>query len=202
MHNDSTIIRVSPVYEVEQKFRVTDPGALEQKLVALAARFRDPIEQIDRYFTHPSRDFVKTDEALRLRRVGDEMVLTWKGPRIDSATKTRREIELPVGPAGTAGGATVDAWTELLEALGFRRVMDVVKRRRPARVPWQGCDVEAALDSVAGLGDFLELELQARAGEVPQARAVIESLGVALGCDAQERRSYLELLMLARPLTR
>ena len=191
------------MYEVEQKFRVADPAALEVRLVTLAARFREPVEQVDRYFAHPSRDFVKTDEALRLRRVGDDVAVTWKGPRIDSASKTRREVELPLAaapprPAGPPGGqATLDRWTELLEALGFRRVRDVAKRRRTARVPWQGTEIEAALDHVAGLGDFLELELQAAQGEVPLASACIESLARALGCVEQERRSYLELVIAA-----
>lgn len=191
------------MYEVEQKFPVADPAALEARLVGLAARFREPVEQVDRYFAHPCRDFVKTDEALRLRRVGDDVAATWKGPRIDSASKTRRELELglapvPPLPGGPRGGqATLDRWTELLEALGFRRVRDVAKRRRAARVLWQGTEVEAALDRVAGIGDFLELELQAAAGEVPLATACIESLARTLGCDAQERRSYLELVIAA-----
>jgi adenylate cyclase class 2 len=191
------------VYEVEQKFPVADPAALEARLVGLAARFREPVEQVDRYFAHPCRDFVKTDEALRLRRVGDDVAATWKGPRIDSASKTRRELELglapvPPLPGGPRGGqATLDRWTELLEALGFRRVRDVAKRRQAARVLWQGTEVEAALDHVAGIGDFLELELQAAAGEVPLATACIESLARTLGCDAQERRSYLELVIAA-----
>jgi adenylate cyclase class 2 len=191
------------VYEVEQKFRVADPAALESRLVALAARFRDPVEQVDRYFAHPCRDFVKTDEALRLRRVGDEVAVTWKGPRIDSAAKSRRELELglaevPALPGGPRGGqATLDRWTELLEALGFRPVRDVAKRRRAARVLWQGTEVEVALDTVAGLGDFLELELQAAQGEVPLATACIESLARQLGCGEPERRSYLELVITA-----
>jgi adenylate cyclase class 2 len=184
------------------KFPAADISTLEQKLVGLAARFREPIEQIDLYFAHPSRDFAKTDEALRLRRVGDEVAITFKGPRIDAATKTRREIELPIAALGPAGGRTITAWTELLEALGFRRVMEVAKRRRPARVPWQGCDVDVAIDSIVGLGDFVEVELQARQAEVPQARVVLESLAAALGCGGQERRSYLELLLLGRPITR
>lgn len=191
------------VYEVEQKFRVADTAAVERRLVSLAARFRDPLEQMDRYFAHPCRDFARSDEALRLRRCGAEVMVTWKGPRIDTASKTRLEMELGVAqaeplPGGPPGGqATVDRWTELLEALGFRRVRDVVKRRRPARVPWQGTEVEVALDSVAGLGDFLELELQAGAGEVPQARACIDALARELGCAESERRSYLELLTAA-----
>jgi adenylate cyclase class 2 len=190
------------VYEVEQKFRVADPAPIEAKLVSLAARFRDPIE-VDRYFAHPCRDFVKTDEALRLRRVGDSVAVTWKGPRIDSAAKTRRELELglaevPPLPGGPRGGqATLDRWSELLTALGFRPVRDVVKRRRPARVLWHGTEVEVDLDTVAGLGDFVELELQAAQGEVPLATACIESLARELGCGEQERRSYLELLIAA-----
>lgn len=191
-----------PVYEVEMKFPAGDVAALERRLVGLAARFHEPIDQVDLYFAHPSRDFAKTDEALRLRRVGNEVAITWKGPRIDTATKTRREIELPLTPLGAAGVGTIGHWTELLEALGFRRVLEVAKRRRPARVPWQGCDVDVAIDAVDGLGDYVEVELQARQGEVPQARAVLESLAAALGCSGQERRSYLELLLLKRPITR
>ena len=191
------------MYEVEQKFRVTDPGVIDERLVALAARFREPVEQVDRYFNHPCRDFARTDEALRIRRVGDDVAVTWKGPRIDSDTKTRREMELGLAaveplPGGPRGGqATLDRWTELFEALGFRRVRDVAKRRRAARVPWQGTEAEVALDSVDGLGEFVELELQASQGEVPQAIACLESLARALGCEGVERQSYLELLIAA-----
>lgn len=187
------------MYEVEVKFPVADMAALERKLVSLAARFREPVEQVDRYFAHPCRDFARTDEALRLRRVGDDVAVTWKGPRVDTATKTRREIELALAavPAERAGGPplTLERWTELLEAIGFRRVLEVAKRRRTARVPWQGAEVEAALDSVAGLGEFLELELQARQGEIPLAQACITSLAQELGCGTPEPRSYLEMLL-------
>jgi adenylate cyclase class 2 len=188
------------VYEVEIKFPVADPAAVEARLIALAARFRDPVEQADSYFAHPCRDFARTDEALRLRRDGDDVKITWKGPRIDTATKTRREIELDLGVAAAGdprppADATLLDWTQLLEALGFRSVLTVKKRRRPARVPWQGAEVDVAVDSVAGLGDYLELELLARPGEVPQARAILESLARELGCTNPERRSYLELLL-------
>ena len=187
------------VYEVEVKFPVADPGDLERKLVTLAARFRGPVEQTDLYFAHPARDFARTDEALRLRRVGDQVAITWKGPRIDAATKTRREIELPLGqlPAALPGGppTTLERWTDLLESLGFRPVREVAKRRVTARVLWQGAEVDVALDHVDGLGDFVELELQAREGEVPLAQACVTSLAHELGCGEPERRSYLELLL-------
>jgi len=187
------------VYEVELKFRVADLPAVEGMLTALGACFAAPVEQVDRYFAHPSRDFAKTDEALRLRRVGDEIAITWKGPRQAGGGKTRREIELPletVSQADSSGASpTLDRWTELLEALGFRRVREVAKRRRSACLPWQGVEVEIALDAVAGLGDYLELELLATADEVPAAQARIEALASELGVGPPEPRSYLEMVL-------
>jgi adenylate cyclase class 2 len=186
------------VYEVELKFPVTELPALEQRLKLCGAQWHDPIDQVDRYFNHPCRDFASTDEALRLRLNGDAVVITWKGPRIDAGTKTRREIELPLSgrpPQGDPAELTIDRWTEILEALGFRPVATVAKRRRPASVHWEGVLVDVALDRVAGLGDYLELEVQATETDVPQARTCLESLAHELGCGTAERRSYLELLL-------
>jgi len=188
------------VYEVELKFHVADAAALERQLADLGGRFASPIEQIDRYFAHPARDFAVTDEALRLRRVGDDVAITWKGPRLGVGAKTREELELGVAavtsPAGTASGSdTIDRWTALLEALGFRQVREVAKRRRPVRVAWNGVEIEAAVDHVAGIGDFVELELLAEADGISQATEQLESLAAALGCTHPERRSYLELML-------
>jgi adenylate cyclase class 2 len=200
--HDSVSPPRSTVYEVELKFRLIDPAALEGRLTALGARFSESIAQVDRYFAHPARDFATTDEALRLRRVGDDVAITWKGPQLAGGTKTRREIELPLeaiaegGPGGQP--VTLDRWTELLEALSFRRVLEVAKRRRPGRVAWDGDDIELALDAVIDLGDFLELELLATPEQVPAAQARLESLARAIGCGAPEPRSYLELLLLER----
>ena len=189
------------VYEVELKFPLSRGAGVEAALVRLAARFRPAIEQADVYFAHPSRDFAQTDEALRLRREGDGVAITWKGPRIGLAAKTRREIELPLAafPPASGGSATLEAWSELLTALGFRRVWEVVKCRRPARVAWQGREVEVAIDTVTGLGDFLELEIVASEEEIPPVLSCLQSLAAELGCGPPERRSYLEMLLAARP---
>ena len=189
------------MYEVELKFAVSGRAALERRLVEMGGRLAEPQEQVDRYFAHPCRDFAQTDEALRLRRVGDSVAITWKGPRIDAATKTRREIELDVAPLSATlhAGPTLSSWTELLEALGFRRVLEVAKRRQPVRLVWQGAEVDVALDTVVELGEFLELEIMAEEGEVPAARARLESLALELGLGATERRSYLELILQSQP---
>jgi adenylate cyclase class 2 len=191
------------VYEVEQKYPLADVPAVEVALARLGATWHGTAGQVDRYFNHPSRDFAITDEALRLRRTDDTLAITWKGPRLDATAKARREIELPLAEAAVpaAAGAevavpaTLDRWTELLGALGFRQVLEVAKRRRLATVAWQGAAIEIAIDHVAGLGDFVELELQADAAGIAAAAARVESLARELGCTNPERRSYLEMLL-------
>ena len=74
--------------------------------------------QRDRYFNHPSRDFAQTDEALRIRTQGRETRITYKGPIVDSQTKTRREIEIPVG----AHDGDDEKLAQVLVLLGFREV--------------------------------------------------------------------------------
>ena len=184
------------LYEVELKFPVPDLAAFSRKLIELAIPISPAQEEMDVYFAHPSRDFVKTDEALRLRRRGDANYITYKGPKIDVTTKakTRREIELPLGP----GPESLASWTALLEAVGFRPAGEVRKSRRKADIPWQGREVEASLDEVEGVGTFVEFELVVEESRVESAKACIQSLAQSFGLTQGERSSYLELLLKVR----
>jgi adenylate cyclase class 2 len=186
---------MATVYEVEMKFSVADPAVLRARLGGVGGVFSAPRTQIDRYYAHPSRDFAVTDEALRLRRDTDRVAITWKGPRIDAATKTRREIELPLVPAEGGPAATLAAWDGLLFALGFRPVREVRKRRTTVHLDWQSAAVEVAIDEVEGLGTFVELEQQVAAAGVEAARGRLLALAESLACGPSERRSYLELLL-------
>jgi adenylate cyclase class 2 len=177
--------------EVEQKFRIAALSELEGRLAALGSRREHTVDQVDCYFAHPSRDFAQSDEALRLRRVGDLNYITYKGPKLDATTKTRREIEIPLADGESAAAEA----GSLLAALGFTRVADVYKRRTYCTLHWRGRDIGVALDHVADLGDFVELELIAELADVEAARDCIVSLAKELGLAGSERRSYLELLL-------
>ncbi len=180
--------------EVEQKFRVDDLAGLERQLALLGAKPGDEQVQVDLYYAHPSRDFAVTDEALRLRRVGTENYITYKGPKLDTTTKTRRELELAL-PTGEEGA---EAAAALLEVLSFRKVLEVSKRRRHLTLAWQGYEVTVALDHLNGLGDFVELELLADESSMPAAQAAVAALAEHLALRNSERRSYLELMLAAR----
>ena len=181
-------------YEVEQKFRLADPAALEARLRAIAVALAAQIEQADRYFAHPSRDFAATDEALRIRSVGERNWVTYKGPKIDRTTKTRRELELPIEP-GESGAAR---FAELFAALGFTPVATVRKRRRKAALDWRGEHVEIVLDEVDELGQFCEMEISADDARLDAARAALADLARELRLTDVERRSYLEMLLATR----
>src|SRR5262245_15667896 len=125
-------------WEVEQKFRLTAPETVRSELLALGVHFEPAITQVDRYFQHPVRDFAKTDEALRLRQVGERNFITYKGPKIDPLTKTRRELELPLPD----GPAITNQYAELLMALGFSPAGTVRKARQVGKISRQGKNIE------------------------------------------------------------
>jgi len=178
--------------EVEQKFAVADVQALEQKLAQLGALPGDTELQVDRYYGHPQRDFAATDEALRVRRDGQMVYLTYKGPKLDQTTKTRREIELLLG---IGDGTQADA-SSMLEILGFRPVAEVRKTRRAFSISQpDGREIHILLDSVDRVGDYVEIEMVVDEAGTDAARAAVAKLAERLGLSQGERRSYLELLL-------
>ena len=178
-------------YEVEQKYPVADLQQLKLELAKMNATPEPAIEQVDQYFAHPAKDFSQTDEALRIRRVGEQNYLTYKGPKLDTTTKTRREIEVPL----ESGELGFDRFAELLESLGFRTVAQVRKARQPFKLRWQDRAINVDLDEVVGVGSFVELELIVADDEVEAAKACIATLAAHLQLAQNERRSYLELLL-------
>lgn len=178
-------------FEVEQKFAVENLKALEQQLLALGVTIGPAQLQVDRYFAHPSRDFAKTDEALRIRSMGDDNVITYKGPRFKSETKSRREIELPLSPQA----AGLNEFTALLEALGFTRVAEVRKHRRHGTIYHAGREVALALDEVDQVGSFCELELCCDEQGLAAAQETIIALAKQLGLSNPLQSSYLGMLL-------
>jgi adenylate cyclase, class 2 len=178
-------------YEVEQKFALADPSVVRAELGRLGAVFEPSIDQADTYFRHPGRDFAATDEALRVRQVGETNYVTYKGPKLDLQTKTRQEMEVPIGP----GPEMAEQFSEILLALGFGPVFTIRKRREPGTIEWQGLPIHIALDQVEQLGAFVELEAIADDHSLPAARIAVLSLAEELKLTGVERRSYLELAL-------
>jgi len=172
--------------EVEVK-GYADDAVFER--VRASFRFIRKEYQDDTYYGHPCRDFAETDEALRIRvkRFDGhfEAFLTYKGPKLDSDSKTREEIEVELPDP--------DKQAFILERLGFREVLNVRKTREKYYVD-RG--VVLTLDDVEGLGKFVEIErLVETPSEIPPTVEYLKGVLRSIGVENFERRSYLELLL-------
>jgi adenylate cyclase, class 2 len=181
--------------EIEMKFPVADFAPLEPVLSGWGASAAEEREDADHYFNAPDRDFARTDEALRLRRIGAQNFVTYKGPKRDTQTKTRTEVEVPLAEGD---GAARD-FAALLTHLGYRPTAVVHKRRAIRHLKRAGFEMEVCLDDVRDLGRFVELEILAPEEQLEKARAVLLETAAELGLKTSERRSYLELLLEKRP---
>ncbi|MHB9286148.1 class IV adenylate cyclase [Halobacteriales archaeon Cl-PHB] len=175
------------MYEVEVKVRTAHDG-LRDRLESLDADRDGTVRQVDTYYSAPHREFAETDEALRIRqetRQGTTTTeLTYKGPRVEAESKTREEIETAV-----ADGEATDG---ILTALGFDPAATVEKRRER----WQYGPYLVVLDSVDGLGEFVEVETDATES-LESARDGVYDVFRELGLDPtdQTTTSYLGLLL-------
>lgn len=177
--------------EAEVKFALDEPRAasLRAALIRLGATLHGSKAQADLYFAHPTRDFAQTDEALRLRRSGDRVWLTWKGPKLDPTLKIREEIELDFGQ-------DFDAARTLLERLSFMQVREVRKLRETWSLP-APASAEIVIDEVTDLGLFCEVEVLASTAAEGRSRLEVLLVTLDLGDLAPVVKSYLELLLSA-----
>lgn len=178
--------------EVEMKFRVDDAAKFAGKL----SRWK-PLptrKEEDYYFNAPDRDFARTDEAFRIRSVGEQNFITYKGPKTDTVPKTRFELELPVAD----GRSAADEWKDLLGRLGYRLTGVVRKSRQSFSIRRDGLEVQATIDTVEELGVFAEVEVVVSEEELQKARDIVLEVADELGLKDRERRSYLNCLLSRR----
>ncbi|MDY3552628.1 class IV adenylate cyclase [Gemmata sp. JC717] len=180
--------------EVEVKYRNADRTAAVATLLEWGATLAQDRTDLDLYFQAPDRDLKASDEAFRLRRIGPKNCLTYKGPRRDTETKTRPEIEVPLGDGDTAAADM----QRLLVALGYAPVTTVKKKRRVYQFARDGFDLEACFDTVDGVGAFVELEILADEAQYDAAKTVLLAAAAELGLTEQEPRSYLSMVLQAQ----
>ncbi|MBN9123011.1 MAG: class IV adenylate cyclase [Planctomycetes bacterium] len=177
--------------EVEVKYRNADRIAAIATLLEWGAALTQDRTDVDLYFQAPDRDLKATDEAFRLRRSGPKNCLTYKGPKRDTETKTRAEIEVALAD----DDATATDAERLLVALGYKPVIAVRKKRRVYRFQRDGFDLEACFDTVDRVGEFVELEILAEEARYETAKAALLATAAELGLTEKEPRSYLAMVL-------
>lgn len=183
--------------EIKARLEEADLAPLLDKIKDLPFEELESLREKDLYYQAPDRDFFRTDEALRLRRqrVGEKesSFLTYKGPKEDPLSNTRKELELAIQDG--------DGLEALLGSLGYRPILVVAKVRRVFCGKEELDRVHLLLDEVEGLGRFIELEYLAEDGLSDDKRentrnrllSLLDDLGIPSA--SLTRDSYLELLI-------
>lgn len=151
--------------EIEAKLRVEDLAPVDACLRKCGARFQGEHIQRDDYFEDAQGTLAGSDRCLRIRREtckGQEtQFVTYKGPKQRGAYKRRQELEFEVSDPETV--------ELLLAALGYQPALVVEKTRQV----WELNACQVGLDSLSGLGQFVEIE--------GPDEATIEGVQAALG---------------------
>jgi len=182
---------MAKLYEVELKFRIEITRPIEKELQEIGAVDMGVVPHVDRYFNHPSRFFRSTDEAFRIRSIGEGNCVTYKGAVQGTKAKTRREIEVEFAD----GEDAAQQLFVMVQLLGFRFVREVQKTRRTYSLSQEPFDFVIAVDDVPGLGRFLEIEVLAENDGRDAAEAAVWKLAHRLNLTVAESRSYLDLLL-------
>ena len=191
--------------EVEIKAKISDPEGIREKFKIKNGIYILSLHHEDTYFNMPKklRDFRETDEALRIRKSVEyedgfesaesriNYYLTYKGKKLDSLTKTRKELEISVSNG--------DIMKDLLNSLGFREVLTIVKERELYEVHHKNKVILALIDYIPILNEyFIEVELITESTEkVEVARDLLFEFLSSINIKREEsiRKSYLELIL-------
>jgi len=192
------------MFEVEVKILLNNKEDIEKKLKSIGGHYIISLIHDDTYFNMPKklRNFYRTDEALRIRKsiefdkFNDSSkkrtdFLTYKGPKIDDSTKTRKEFDIKVDD----GEKIID----VLKILGFREVYTVKKERELFGIEYDSEMLEILFDYLPDLNQyFMEIESQVEHEDnIPKKREIIFNLLNKMGIGKEEsiRKSYLELII-------
>jgi adenylate cyclase class 2 len=193
------------MFEVEIKVLIPNPARLKEKFKENQGVYEFSLIHEDTYYNMPKglRDFKQTDEALRLRksikfnkknpRKGQEIeyYLTYKGKKLDKITKTRKELDIRID--------NLDKAKEILNLLGFQKVLRVQKDRDLYKFEFKNYEIEALIDYLPNLKKFfLEVEvLSSTEEQIGESRNILfEFLSLfGISKDDSIKKSYLELII-------
>ena len=149
------------------------------------AEFKKETRQIDEYFSPAHRNFIgvrPVKEWLRLRDSSGKYSINYKNWYFDEDGKSHYcdEYETKV--------EDIDQIKKILDVLNFKSIVKVDKKRRI----WIYKDYEIAVDSVKGLGDFVEIEYIGKEEEVDPKKITEEMIDFLknLGC-GKIKRNYV-----------
>ncbi|WP_168540380.1 class IV adenylate cyclase [Anabaena sp. UHCC 0253] len=164
--------------EIELRFSVDNETFIkvEQKLKEIASFVKEN-HQVDKYFNHPSRDFMNAKspfEWLSIRERGDKFILNYKHFYPEDAEIQTHCDEFEVQFQG------LEQLNKMFDALGFQKLITIEKTRS---LYSYNNEFEICLDTIEGLGKYIEIEAIKDFGSVETTRENLFAFAERLGID-------------------
>ena len=156
--------------EIERRFKLTQ----EQKenilnFVKNQASFKGKCRQFDVYYEPNFKEWEKdgkTMEALRIRTVDAKSTMNYKYIHREANPIYNDEYESAIENS--------EQMEKILFAIGFHRLIEIDKTRQTYLYE----DYEFDIESVVGLGDFLEVELKGENADVSKIFELVKLFGL------------------------
>ena len=175
--------------EIEIKVKVEDPAPL-LALMEREGRYEGEAKQVDEYFTPAHKNYVSVfpvTEWLRLRDEGGKFSVNYKNYHLNAEGKSIYcdEFESHV--------EKIDKIRSIFKVLDFRSLVKVEKLRRQ----WVYNDYVVAVDSVTGLGSFVEIEFNGTSADPEETTAGMMNFlrGLKVGRVQRNYQGYPFLLL-------
>jgi len=175
-----------PYREVEIKYPIQNPEEIKARLAELGAKSLSTNElQEDTYYVPAHRDFLEpriVSEWLRIRRTGTKCSINYK-------------LWLPVGAEIATHCDEYESQVndpEAVEKIFAALDMREIARVHKVRSTWQIDDIEIALDTVKGLGTFIELEAKSDSEDIEKIHTHLQDALQKLAAKTlpQDHRGY------------
>jgi len=177
--------------EVEIKAGINNFEAIKAKVAAIGKLIKS-IRQVDDYFIPCHRDFFAQKphptEWLRIRTNPDKVIFEYDksiNKKVNGEQECAEEYETEI--------CNPDEFRKILNFLNFKKVITVDKQREY----WDCGDLEIALDRIAGLGDFIEVEARGNFADNIKAKEACLKFLANLGIEDAEKinKGYPVLLL-------
>lgn len=133
--------------EIEVKAHVYNKEKLIQQLLEHGCMLSEPVRQEDEYYINFEGSFTQfrpQENFLRVRTLQDRSYFTLKQPQSNELDVLEHTTEV----------SDKEELIAILQLLGYRYVISVKKERQEGKLG----NYNVCVDSVEGLGDFIELE--------------------------------------------
>jgi len=170
-------------YEIELKFKISNPKLIRNTLNNIGANYIKTIQQTDIYLDQKNLVLFKNDKALRIREEEGKLFLTFKDKRAKTREKIRKEITIEFSLVDKS------KLLYLFKKIGFNKILSIKKEREIYRLD----DFELCIDKVNKIGDFIEIEILKQNFNRTKLNNLMKKLGLAEDLIIEE--TYPELLI-------